>query len=44
MIVIPECGHMPQEEYPQKTAQYILEFIKGKNNGNSLPHGVTSRE
>lgn len=28
MIVIPECGHMPQEEYPIKTAQYILDFVK----------------
>lgn len=27
MIVIPECGHLPQEEHPQKTAQCILDFI-----------------
>ena len=30
MIVIPECGHMPQEEHPQKTAQCILNFMNGK--------------
>jgi pimeloyl-ACP methyl ester carboxylesterase len=29
LVVIPECGHIPQEEYPDKTAQIIDDFIKG---------------
>ena len=35
MIVMPECGHMPQEEYPQETAQFITNFIEG--GVNNLP-------
>lgn len=30
MIVLPECGHLPQEEHPQMTAGYISNFIKGR--------------
>ncbi|MDZ7699166.1 MAG: alpha/beta hydrolase [Deltaproteobacteria bacterium] len=26
--VIPACGHIPQEEYPQQTAQLIMDFIQ----------------
>jgi pimeloyl-ACP methyl ester carboxylesterase len=29
LVVIPECGHVPQEEYPGVTAQVISEFIRG---------------
>jgi pimeloyl-ACP methyl ester carboxylesterase len=29
LVVIPECGHVPQEEYPGVTAQVISQFIRG---------------
>jgi pimeloyl-ACP methyl ester carboxylesterase len=29
LVVIPECGHVPQEEYPGVTAQLISDFIQG---------------
>lgn len=29
LSVIPQCGHMPQEEYPEMTAQMMLDFIEG---------------
>ena len=28
IVVIPECGHIPQEEYPEKTAGLITNFIQ----------------
>lgn len=28
--VIPECGHIPQEEKPEVAAQLILDFIEGR--------------
>jgi pimeloyl-ACP methyl ester carboxylesterase len=28
--VIPECGHIPQEEKPEETARLILDFIEGR--------------
>ncbi|SHJ33573.1 Pimeloyl-ACP methyl ester carboxylesterase [Desulfatibacillum alkenivorans DSM 16219] len=27
-VVLPECGHMPQEEKPEDTAKAILDFMK----------------
>jgi pimeloyl-ACP methyl ester carboxylesterase len=30
LVVIPECGHMPQEEYPDFTARLIDAFIQDK--------------
>ena len=30
MVTIPECGHIPQEEYPELTAGYIVNFIEGR--------------
>lgn len=30
IMVIPECGHIPQEEYPELTTRLILDFIEGK--------------
>jgi len=29
LVVIPECGHVPQEEYPGVTAMLIRDFIRG---------------
>jgi len=29
LVVIPQCGHMPQEEYPDLTARVILDFLAG---------------
>jgi len=31
LVVIPECGHLPQEEHPLLTARLIGDFIEGKN-------------
>lgn len=28
--IIPECGHIPQEEKPEVTARLILDFIEGR--------------
>lgn len=28
--IIPECGHIPQEEKPELTARLILDFIEGR--------------
>jgi len=30
LVVIPECGHMPQEEYPEMTARLIGDFVEGR--------------
>jgi pimeloyl-ACP methyl ester carboxylesterase len=30
MAVIPDCGHVPQEEYPNVTSGLILDFLDGK--------------
>jgi len=30
IVVIPECGHIPQEEYPEKTAGLIADFMQNK--------------
>ena len=30
LVVIPECGHVPQEEYPEVTASLIVDFIEGR--------------
>lgn len=31
LAVIPSCGHIPQEEFPQKTGELIANFAEGKN-------------
>ncbi len=30
LAVIAGCGHIPQEEYPEKTARLIMDFIEGR--------------
>ncbi len=30
LSIIPECGHIPQEEKPDQTARLILDFMQGK--------------
>jgi pimeloyl-ACP methyl ester carboxylesterase len=35
--VIPECGHIPQEEKPGETARLILDFIKGRQIDDAGP-------
>ncbi|WP_372365456.1 alpha/beta fold hydrolase [Candidatus Uabimicrobium sp. HlEnr_7] len=30
LIVIPNCGHLPQYEYPKKTSAIMLDFLKEK--------------
>jgi len=30
IAVIPECGHIPQEEYPERTAGLIADFMQNK--------------
>jgi pimeloyl-ACP methyl ester carboxylesterase len=29
LIILPACGHMPPEEYPEETAREILSFLAG---------------
>lgn len=31
LVVIPDCGHIPQEECPEITCRVILDFLAGKN-------------
>ncbi|HOS41648.1 MAG TPA: alpha/beta hydrolase, partial [Spirochaetota bacterium] len=31
MVIIPECGHVPQEEKPDLTFRLIMDFIRGKD-------------
>ncbi len=41
LVVIPECGHVPQEEYPEKTAGLIVDFIEGNPiQESSVPEGA----
>lgn len=30
LVVIPECGHIPQEEKPAVTARYMIDFLKDR--------------
>ncbi len=30
LYILPGCGHIPQEELPEQTAQLILDFIEGR--------------
>lgn len=39
LVVLPDCGHVPQEEYPRETGQLILDFIAGKTIEESLVPG-----
>jgi len=34
LTVIPECGHMPQEEQPKRTAELIIDFIDDNHHMN----------
>ena len=36
MVILPECGHIPQEEYPDLVAGHIVNFIEGKPLTGSL--------
>ena len=28
LVILPECGHIPQEEKPEQTAKIIINFIE----------------
>ena len=30
LVVIPECGHVPQEEHPEVTSRLIRDFLTGR--------------
>ncbi len=30
--IVPECGHLPQAEQPEKTHEIIAEFLKNLKN------------
>lgn len=36
LVVIPSCGHIPQEEHPDVTAKHMAEFIAAKPTGNII--------
>lgn len=36
MAVIPECGHVPQEEHPEITGRLILDFLNGSLTKDTL--------
>jgi len=36
LVVIPSCGHIPQEECPDVTAKHMAEFIAAKPTGNII--------
>ncbi|MFC1809107.1 alpha/beta fold hydrolase [Candidatus Omnitrophota bacterium] len=31
LVLVPECGHFPQEECPEETAQYLTKFLNQHN-------------
>jgi pimeloyl-ACP methyl ester carboxylesterase len=31
LIIIPECGHLPQEEEPEKFTMHVLDFMAGRD-------------
>jgi pimeloyl-ACP methyl ester carboxylesterase len=31
LVIIPECGHLPQEEEPEKFVMHLLDFMSGKD-------------
>ncbi len=31
LVILPKCGHLPQEEKPVESLQYIQEFLKGSS-------------
>src|SRR5260370_34474744 len=33
-VAIPECGHLPQEEQPERVNQELREFLRGWGGGN----------
>src|SRR6185295_9165688 len=35
-IVIPDCGHLPQEERPQEISAFILDFCARQKDSNML--------
>ena len=30
LVILPECGHVPQEEKPEQTAKIMIDFIEGR--------------
>ena len=32
LVIIPECGHLPQEEEPEKFVIHVLDFMSGQEN------------
>lgn len=32
LVILPECGHIPQEEKPMESLKYIINFINDKKN------------
>jgi len=36
LVVIPACGHIPQEEHPDVTAKHMAEFIAARPTGNII--------
>ena len=30
LVILPECGHIPQEEKPEQTAQIMIDFIESR--------------
>lgn len=43
IVVIPECGHAPQEEAPELTSRYILDFLEGREITESPDPGETKK-
>jgi len=41
MVVIPDCGHVPQEEYPEITSRLILDFLGGSLTKDTLLTSLT---
>jgi pimeloyl-ACP methyl ester carboxylesterase len=30
LVILPECGHIPQEEKPERTAEFMIDFIEDR--------------
>ena len=44
LVIIPECGHLPQEEKPEEFAISILDFMLGKKEGTLVTETLPNVE
>lgn len=43
LVVLPQCGHLPQEEFPAEFSKHVLDFLS-PNTEQAFMHGTPSLE